>query len=85
LVESADKKQKEPNKFMSLRKYSTQTNFRMVLWFIFLIIFIGLGLVWIFYGKSAALLGLLCLAGAGIPVGLIALSIFGLDTFIKKQ
>jgi hypothetical protein len=67
-----------------LRKYAAQTNFRLVLWFFLILVIVGLGLVWVIYGRNAALFGLLCLFGAGIPVGLIAIALFGLDLFAKK-
>lgn len=85
MTEKPIKPKEENNKLINLRKYSFQTNLRLILWFIFLIVFVGLGLVWVFYGKNAAIFGLLCLAGAGIPVGLIALILFGLDRFVKKD
>ena len=67
-----------------LRKYAAQTNIRLVLWFFLILVFVGLGLVWLIYGRNAALFGLFCLLGAGIPVGLIGLVLFGLDLFTKK-
>jgi hypothetical protein len=67
-----------------LRKYADQTNFRLVLWFFLILLFVGLGLVWIIYGRNAAVFGLLCLLGAGIPIALIAIVLFGLDIFTNK-
>ena len=81
----ADKSNKKNPRGTDLRKYSSQTNFRLVLWFIFMILFIGLGLVWLIYGRNAALLGFLCLLGTGIPVALIAIFIFGLDKLVKRS
>ena len=68
-----------------LRKYAHTTNIRLVLWFVLLLFTVGLGLVWIIYGRNAALLGFFCLIGAGIPIALIAAAIFGLDFFVKKS
>jgi cell division septal protein FtsQ len=68
-----------------LRKYAAQTNFRLVVWFILILVFVGLGLVWIIYGRNAAMFGFLCLLGAGIPISLIALAIIGLDLFTKSS
>ncbi len=68
-----------------LRKYASQTSFRLVLWFILSLFVIGIGLIWLIYGRNAALLGVLCLLGAGIPVALIAIFIFGLDRFTKRS
>ena len=65
------------------RKYAAQTNFRLILGAIILLFVVGLGLIWLFYGFRAAALGLLCLFGALVPLGLILLFIFGLDAILK--
>lgn len=70
---------------VDLGKYAAQTNFRLILWFLLILVIVGLGLVWIIYGRNAALFGLLCLIGAGIPIGLIALAILGLDLLTKSS
>ncbi len=62
-----------------LRKYASQTRLRLILWFLGILFFIGLGLVWILYGREAALFGFLCLLGASIPIGLIAIFLLLLD------
>ena len=66
-----------------LRKYAAQTNLRLILGAFFLLFVVGLGLIWLFYGFRAAALGLLCLFGALVPLGLILFFIFGLDTILK--
>jgi polyferredoxin len=67
------------------KKYNSQTRFRLILWFIILLFTLGLGMVWLIYGKNAALLGFFCLLGMGVPVGLIAIVMFGLDKIVKKN
>jgi hypothetical protein len=67
-----------------LRKYTSQTNVRLMIGAFILLFVVGLGLIWIIYGIGAALVGLLCLLGALIPIGLVALLMFGLDVFVKK-
>jgi len=57
----------------------------MILWFLLILFIVGLGLIWFFYGRNAALLGFICLIGASFPVALIALFLFGLDVFVKKS
>jgi hypothetical protein len=64
--------------------YASQTKFRIVLWFVLILFFVGLGLIWFFYGRNAAITGFLCLLGAGIPIGLIAIFLLGLDAIVKK-
>jgi hypothetical protein len=71
-------------KLTNLGDYASQTKFRLVFWFILILFFVGIGLIWVFFGRNAALFGFLCLLGAGVPIGLIALSLFGLDAIIKK-
>lgn len=68
-----------------LRKYASQTSVRLVLGFILVLLMVGLGLVGWLYGRNAAILGFFCLLGAGIPIGLIAIFILGLDFFVKKS
>lgn len=67
-----------------LRKYALKTNTRLVLWFVGLLLTVGLGLIWLLYGRNAALLGFFCLLGASIPITLITTAILGLDYFLKK-
>jgi magnesium-transporting ATPase (P-type) len=67
-----------------LRKYASTTNFRLIVGALILLFVVGLGIIGLIYGFKAALLGLLCLLGAMVPVGLIALFMFGLDKIVKK-
>jgi len=69
----------------SLRDYSKQTKFRLVLWFFVILFTVGLGLIWLIYGLESALLGLICLLGTSIPIGLIFLFLLGLDKIVKNQ
>jgi hypothetical protein len=50
-----------------------------------LLFVVGLGLIALIYGPNAALMGFLCLLGGMVPVGLVALVMFGLDIFVKKN
>ena len=67
-----------------LRHYASQTTFRLVAGSLFLLFTIGLGAIGLIYGPYAALMGFLCLLGALIPIGLIALSIYGMDWVVKR-
>jgi hypothetical protein len=67
-----------------LRKYTSQTNVQLIVGALVLLFIVGLGLISWLYGLKAALMGFLCLLGALIPVGLIVLSINGLDAILKK-
>lgn len=67
------------------RSYSQETIFRLVVWFIVILFTVGLGLIWLIYGRQAAVLGLFCLLGAGLPIGLIGLFLFGLDKITARK
>jgi hypothetical protein len=67
-----------------LRKYARQTNFRLAVGAILLLFIIGDGLIYFFYGKGAALLGLLCILAGLTPVVLVVL-IFVLMDWVRKR
>ncbi len=67
-----------------LRKYTSQTNAQLIAGALLLLFIVGIGLISWLYGLQAALMGFLCLLGALIPVGLIVLSINGLDAILKR-
>jgi len=60
------------------QSYTKQTRNRMVIGFLVILFTLGIGLIWIVYGKEAAFLGFICLVGISIPISLIALFLFGL-------
>jgi len=51
-----------------LRKYARQTNVRLAVGAILVLFVVGDGLIYLFYGGGAALMGILCLLGGMIPV-----------------
>jgi hypothetical protein len=67
-----------------LRKYASQTNVQLIIGALVLLFTVGLGLIWYFYGFAGALMGLLCLLGALVPIGLIWFFLFGLDKIVKR-
>jgi hypothetical protein len=67
-----------------LRRYARQTNLRLLAGFIVLLFVVGIGLIWIIYGREAALLGAVCLLGGLAPLLLIAAVLWGLDYFVRK-
>lgn len=56
-----------------LREYSRQTNVRLALGAFILLFVVGVGLIWLIYGGSAAGMALTCLLAALVPVILILL------------
>ena len=67
-----------------LREYTKQTNVRLGIGAALLFLIIVIGLIWFIYGFGAAIMGLLCLLGALVPIGLILLSLQLLDWIGKR-
>jgi len=67
-----------------LREYTKQTNVRLGIGAALLLFIIGTALIWIIYGFGAAMVGLLCLVGALVPIGLIFFSLQLLDWINKR-
>jgi len=67
-----------------LRKYARQTNLHLLIGFFLLLFVVGDGLIWIIYGKGAALMGITCLLLGMIPLVLIGLVMWILDFFVKR-
>jgi len=67
-----------------LRKYARQTNIRLAVGAILVLFIIGDGLIYLFYGGSAAVMGILCLLGGMVPVVLVLL-VFQLIDWIQKR
>ena len=67
-----------------LRKYAKQTNTRLLIGFVFLLFIVGDGLIYIIYGPSAAVAGLLCIGAGLIPLILIWISLILVEKIAKK-
>lgn len=67
-----------------LRKYASQTNFRLIVLGLIVLFGVGTGLIYWFYGPSAALGGLLCMGVGLIPIGLILLFFAIADWIVKR-
>ena len=67
-----------------LRKYMKDTNLRLIVGAVVLLFVVGDGLVWLIYGFGAAVMGLLCMLGAMVPIVLILL-LLGLSDWIVKR
>jgi hypothetical protein len=68
-----------------LREYTRNTQNRLIFGFLVLVFLVGNGLIYIFYGKGAALVGLGCLVGALLPVGIVVLFLWFTDWLVKKR
>lgn len=69
----------------NLREYARQTSVRLVAGALLLIFLVGLGLIYWLYGLAPALMGLICLLGALVPIGLVWLSMAILDWIVKRN
>jgi TM2 domain-containing membrane protein YozV len=67
-----------------MRRYARQTNARLLLGFVLLLFILGDGLIYLFYGRSAAVLGLLCMALGLAPLLAIWALLSLLEWLVKK-
>lgn len=67
-----------------LRQYARQTTTRLIAGVLILLLTVGIGLIYVFYGEAAALMGLICLGTGLLPIGLIVLVLWILDRMVKR-
>ena len=67
-----------------LRSYMKNTNVRLIFGALAMLFIVGDGLIWIIYGFGAAMMGLLCMLGAFVPIGLIFLLLNLSDWIVKR-
>lgn len=67
-----------------LRKYASQTNTRLIVGALALLFVVGDGLIYLFYGRGAAFMGLLCLMAGIVPIAL-TLIVLALLNWISKH
>ncbi len=67
-----------------LREYAKQTNVRLAVGAFLLLFIIGVGLIWVIYGASAAGLAFTCLLAALVPVVLILFVFVGIEWILKR-
>ncbi len=65
-----------------LRRYARQTNIRVILGGILILFLVGDGLIYLFYGRNAAILGFICLMAGLAPLFLIGLFLAVMDWVI---
>jgi hypothetical protein len=68
-----------------LRKYARQTNVRLIIGFLLVLFFIGDGLIFLFYGQGAAMMGFICLLAGISPVILIVISLWFIDWIVRRN
>ncbi len=67
-----------------LRRYARTTNFRLIVGGLILLFVVGDGLIYLIYGPTAAVSGLLCLGIGMIPLALIFLSLWIMEWIVKR-
>ena len=68
-----------------LRRYSRQTTFRLVAGFLLLVFLIGDGLIYVFMGREAAIMGLVCITLGLAPAVLVWLLLAMMGWLVKKE
>ncbi len=68
-----------------LRKYSRQTQNRLILGFLVLVFIVGDGLIFLLWGREAALMGFVCLLLGLSPAVLVWGFFVFLDWFVRKE
>jgi len=67
-----------------LRKYTRQTNIRLIIGGLLILFVVGGGLIWLFYGQKAALLGVVCMLLGLSPIVIIWFIFVVLEWIVKK-
>ena len=67
-----------------LRRYTRQTNARLLVGFFLIFLIVGIGLIALIWGKEAAVTGLICVGLSLIPAGLIAVVLWVLGWIARK-
>ena len=67
-----------------LRRYARQTNVRLFAGFLLILFLIGDGLIYIIYGREAAILGLVCIIAGLLPLALIWMAFTLIDWVVQR-
>jgi len=68
-----------------LRQYAKQTNARLIIGFILLLLGVGDGLIYLFYGRGAAIMGFICILGGLTPIILIIVALWFIDWIVRTN
>jgi hypothetical protein len=67
-----------------LRKYSRDTNVRLLFGAFILLFIVGVGLIWLIYGQGAGGMALVCLLAALVPIVLILGMFLAIDWILSR-
>jgi hypothetical protein len=66
------------------QKHFKQTQLQFVIGFVVILIIVGFGLIFYFYGSSAAVMGIICVATGVLPVIVIYMILKGIENYVNK-
>jgi len=67
-----------------LRKYAQQTDRRLIVYGLLILFVVGDGLIYLIYGRQAAMAGLICLLIGLIPLVLIWISLALISWLVRR-
>ena len=68
-----------------LRQYSKQTNIRLIIGFLLILFILGDGMIYLFFGKGAAIMGIICLLAGLIPIILIIFALWIIEWIAHRN
>ena len=68
-----------------LRKYARQTNLQLAIGFLLILFIVGDGLIYIIWGREAAMMGVVCILAGLAPLVAVFLILWGIEKFIQKN
>ena len=68
-----------------LRAYMRKTETRLIAGFVVLVFLVGDGLIFLFYGREAGILGLVCILAALLPVMIVVLFLWLADRIVTRN
>ena len=67
-----------------LRQYAKQTNSRLIVGFLLILFIVGDGLIYLIYGRNAAIMGIICLFAGLSPIILIIGALWFIDLLTRQ-
>jgi len=68
-----------------LRHFARQTNVRLMVGAFLILLIVGSGLIYVFYGPGGVITGLICMLGGLAPVFLIGIVLWLMDWLVKRR
>ena len=68
-----------------LRKYAHQTNLQLATGFLLILLIVGDGLIYIIWGRDAAVMGIVCILAGLAPVVAVFLILWAMEVIVKKN